>query len=145
MMSIVASVKKSLRSFTVPTAMYSLGEKCQKGHKVLKANAAHVVVKVDDYFKGLGPATRILFCQQHPALEIDTFYKTDDLPMCTACAVSEHKSHNFMPLKDISLDLSAEINKALQPVRNPFLSLFSFFFKLTPIDKIGTSEGRESK
>ena len=55
-----------------------LGERCLKPHAKSKANATHVVVKVDDYFKGSGPATRLLFCQHHPGLEIDTFCKTDD-------------------------------------------------------------------
>jgi len=95
------------------------GDKCSKVHSKSKANAAHVVVKVDDYFKGSGPA-RILFCQHHPASEIDTFCKTDDQPMCTAFAVPVHNSHNLVKLKDISLDYSAEITKALQPVRNSF-------------------------
>jgi len=103
-----------------------LGERCQKGHKVFKATAAHVVVKVDDYFKGTGSATRILFCQHHPALEIDTFCQTDDQPMCMGCIVPAHNSHNLVKLKDISLDFSAEITKALQPVRNLFPSLFVF-------------------
>jgi len=94
-----------------------LGERCQRVHKGSKANAAHVVVKVDDYFKGSGPTTRILFCQRHPGSEIDTFCKIDDQPMCAKCAVSSHQSHSFIPLKDIFLDFSSEITKALQPVR----------------------------
>ena len=98
-----------------------LGERCLKPHAKSKVNATHVVVKVDDYFKGSGPATRILFCQHHPGLEIDTFCKTDDQPLCAKCAVSSHKSHDFIPLKDITLDFSAEITKALQLVRlSPF-------------------------
>jgi len=73
-----------------------LGERCQKGHAKSKATAAHVPVKVDDYFKGSGPATRILFCQHHPGLEIDTFCKTDDQAMCTKCAIPAHNSHNLV-------------------------------------------------
>ena len=98
-------------------ALLFFGEICRKGHSKQQANATHVVVNVDDYFKGSGPTARVLFCQQHPGSEIDTFCKTDDQPMCTKCAVSSHQSHSFIPLKDISLDFSAEITKALQPVR----------------------------
>jgi len=43
------------------------GDRCLKMHAKSKANASHVVVNVDDYFKGSGPTTRILFCQ-HPLL-----------------------------------------------------------------------------
>jgi len=92
------------------------GENCQKGHKWSK----HEVVNVDDYFKESEQTTRILFCQLHPTSEIDTFCKTDDQPMCAKCGVSSHQSHSFVPLKDISLDFSAEITKALQPVRLSF-------------------------
>ena len=67
-----------------------IGERCQKGHKASKAKASHVVVKVDDYFKGSGPTTRVLFCQHHPGSEINTFCQTDDQPMCAQCAVSSH-------------------------------------------------------
>jgi len=103
-----------------------IGDNCLKLHSKFKASAAHVVMKVDDYFKGTGSATRILFCQHHPALEIDTFCQTDDQPMCMGCIVPAHNSHNLVKLKDISLDFSAEITKALQPVRNLFPSLFVF-------------------
>ena len=95
-----------------------IGGNCCKAHSKSKATAAHVVVTVDDYFKGSGPATRILFCQFHPGSEIDTFCKTDDQPMCTQCIVPAHNSHSLVKLKDVSLDFSSEINKALQPVRN---------------------------
>ena len=98
------------------------GEVCRKGHAKSKANASHVVVKVDVYFKGSGPTTRVLFCQHHPGSEINTFCKTDDQPMCAQCVVPGHVSHQVVQLKDISLDFSAEITKALQPVR-----LSSFF------------------
>jgi len=81
------------------------GDKCTKSH----AKSKHVVVEVDDYFKGSGPAARILFCQHHPASEIDTFCKTDDQPMCVKCVVPAHSSHNLVKLKDISLDFAAEI------------------------------------
>ena len=99
-----------------------LGERCLKPHAKSKANASHVMVNVDDYFKGSGPATRVLFCQHHPGSEINTFCKTDDQPMCAQCVVPGHVSHQVVQLKDISLDFSAEITKALQPVR-----LSSFF------------------
>ena len=95
-----------------------LGERCQRTHAKSKATATHVVAKLDDHFKRSGPATRILFCQFHPASEIDTFCKTDDQPMCPSCAVPSHNSHDLVKLKDVSLDFSAEITKVLQPVRN---------------------------
>jgi len=94
-----------------------IGENCLKVHGKSKATASHVPVKVDDYFKGSGQTTRVLFCQYHPALEIDTFCQTDDQAMCAKCAVSSHQYHDFIPLKDTSLDFSAEITKALQHVR----------------------------
>jgi len=104
-----------------------IGGNCSKVHNKAKATAAHVVVPLDEYFKGSGSAAHILFCQHHPALEIDTFCKTDDQPMCAKCAVPAHNSHNLVQLKDISLDFSAEITKALQPVRNRFCFCFSVF------------------
>jgi len=99
-----------------------IGEQCLMVHSRSKLTAAHVVVNVDDYFNELEP-TRVLFCQHHPALEIDTFCQTDDQPMCVACVVPGHVSHQVVKLKDISLDFSAEITKALQPVRLSFLLL----------------------
>jgi len=95
-----------------------MGERCLRTHAKSKATAAHVPEKVDVYFKGSGPATRVLFCQHHPGSEINTFCKTDEQPMCAQCILPGHVSHQVVQLKDISLDFSAEITKVLQPVRN---------------------------
>jgi tripartite motif-containing protein 2/3 len=99
-----------------PNCELFFGEKCSQVHGRSKANKSHSVVTVDDYFSGSGPTTRVIFCQTHPALEIDTFCKTCDQPMCPSCIVPIHNSHNLMKLKDISLDFTGEILKSLKPV-----------------------------
>jgi len=99
-----------------------MGERCLRTHAKSKANANHVLVKVDDYFKGSGQTARVLFCQYHPGSEIDTYCKTDNHPLCSKCVVPAHNSHNLVQLKDISLDFSAEITKALQSSFFPFFT-----------------------
>jgi len=103
-------------------------ETCQKMHQKQKVSAHHQYISIDEALKGgsASSAPRILHCQKHPHLEVNSYCKTDQTAVCPQCAVDFHSGHNVGNLLNISKGFTDTISTLVNKVRFPLL--FFFFF-----------------
>jgi len=104
---------------------------CQKMHLKIKAMANHQFFTIDEAMKGgsTSSAPRILHCQKHPHLEINSYCKTDQTAVCAECAIDLHKGHDVDRLVNISQGFKNAISTLVNKVSFIFhLSSFFFFF-----------------
>jgi len=99
---------------------------CQKMHLKIKGMASHQFVTIDEALQGgsASSAPRILHCQKHPHLEVNSYCKTDQTAVCPQCAVDFHSGHNVGSLVNISKGFKDSISTLVNKVR------FQIFFPL---------------
>ena len=105
-----------------------LCENCQKVHLKIKGMANHQFITIDEAMKGGATSStlRILHCQKHPHLEVNSYCKTDQTAICAECVVDFHIGHDVSRLVDISKGFTDTISTLVTKVRFPFFPpLFS--------------------
>ena len=109
-----------------------LCDTCQKIHLKIKGMASHQFVTIDEALQGgsASSAPRILHCQKHPQYEVNSYCKTDQTAVCSACAVDFHSGHNVDRLVNISQGFKDTIFTLVNKVRSILFNFFSFFFIL---------------
>jgi len=77
---------------------------CKKSHLRAKSSSHHQYIAIGEALKGESStsAPRVLHCQKHPHLEVNSYCKTDQTAVCPQCAVDFHSGHNVGSLVNIS-------------------------------------------
>jgi len=103
-----------------------LCDTCQKIHLKIKGMASHQFVTIDEALQGgsASSAPRILHCQKHPHLEVNSYCKTDQTAICPQCALDSHKGHDVDPMSALSQGFKDTISTLVNKVR------FQIFFPL---------------
>ena len=96
-----------------------LCENCQKVHLKIKGMANHQFITVDEALKGGSASStpRILHCQKHPHLEVNSYCKTDQNAVCPQCVVDSHMGHDVGNLTDLSQGFKDSISTLVNKVR----------------------------
>ena len=100
---------------------------CKKPHLKLKVTAHHQFISIDEALKG-GSSTvpRVVHCQKHPHLEVNSYCKTDQTAVCPQCAIDYHNGHDVDLLNNISQGFKDTISTLV----NKVCFFFIFFFSL---------------
>jgi len=98
---------------------------CKKTHLRPKVSAHHQFITIDEALKGGSASStpRILHCQKHPHLEVNSYCKTDQTAICSECVVDAHIGHDVSRLVDISKGFKDTISTLVTKVR---FDLFMF-------------------
>ena len=99
---------------------------CKKPHLRPKSMAHHQFISLDEATKpGSGVfVSRLIRCEKHPHLEINTYCHTDRQAICSECAIDHHKGHEVERLAKVVQGFKEEISQLVDKV------LLSFFFFL---------------
>jgi len=102
-------------------------DSCKKIHPKAKSSSQHQFVAIDEALKegSASSTSRILYCQKHPHLEVNSYCKTDQTALCAECAVDFHSGHNVDRLVNISKGFKDTISTLVNKVRILSFSLFS--------------------
>jgi len=100
---------------------------CKKMHLRTKGMTNHQYITIDEALQGgsASSAPRILHCQKHPHLEVNSYCKTDQTAVCPQCVVEFHQGHEFTLLSTLSKGFKDTISTLVSKVR--FLISFSLF------------------
>jgi len=103
---------------------------CQKIHQKLKVSAHHQYISIGEALQGgsSSSATRILHCQKHPHLEVNSYCKTDQTAVCPQCVVDSHMGHDVGNLTNLSQGFKDTISTLVNKVCLPLLFFFFLFF-----------------
>jgi len=92
---------------------------CKKIHLRAKATSQHQYITIDEALQGgpsSSPTPRILHCQRHPHLEVNSYCKTDQTAVCSECVVDFHSGHNVDRLVNISQGFKDTISTLVNKV-----------------------------
>jgi len=103
---------------------------CKKIHLRAKATSHHQYATIDEALQGgsASSAPRILHCQKHPHLEVNSYCKTDQTAVCPQCVIDAHIGHDVSRLADISKGFKDSIYILVNNVRSILFNFFSFSF-----------------
>ena len=99
-------------------------DSCKRIHQKQKATSHHQFVTVRDALKGgsTSSAPRILHCQKHPHLEVNSYCKTDQTAVCPQCAIESHRGHDV----DLFINISKGFKDTISTLVNKVCFPFSF-------------------
>ena len=106
---------------------------CKKMHLRTKGMTNHQYITIDEALQGgsASSAPRILHCQKHPHLEVNSYCQTDQTAVCPQCVVDSHMGHDVGNLTNLSKGFKDAIftlmNKVCFQVINLCLFVFLFF------------------
>ena len=93
-------------------------DSCKKIHLKIKGMANHQYITIDEALQGgsASSAPRILHCQKHPHLEVNSYCKTDQTAVCPQCVIDAHIGHDVSRLADISKGFKDSISTLVNKV-----------------------------
>ena len=94
-------------------------------------SAGHEFVSVDKALKGKMKAS-VVYCKDHPPLEINTYCHTDKQAICLECHFDFHKGHEVERLINVVKGFKEKISVLANKVSCLFSFLLSFFFPSSP-------------
>ena len=100
-------------------------------------SAGHEFVSVDKALKGKMKAS-VVYCKDHPHLEINTYCHTDKQAICLECHFDFHKGHEVDRLINVVQGFKEEISVLANKVS-------SFFFPSSPSSIIFHSMNDETR
>jgi len=89
---------------------------CKKPHLKIKSAAHHQFISLHEALKpgsgsGSGPASKVMYCEKHPHLEINTYCLTDQQAICAECVVDLHVGHQVERLVNVAQGFKEEISQ----------------------------------